>query len=122
MIGELTEPENVESQGIATPSSLGVSTPPIDVRKMLKIPSFNLKGVGFFQAKDDAMDIDPRKSNKEEDAELVETTGSFVDWVASFVRRVILLLENLPEEGVTGNYSGGASEGKISPYEEIIIY
>lgn len=34
----------------------------------------------------------------------------FPDWIANFVRRVIQLLENLPEEGPNGN-AGGATEG-----------
>ena len=51
--------------------------------------------------------IEPRLSNKEEDTVLKDTTGSFADWVASFIRHVIQLLENLPEEDA----AGGASEG-----------
>ena len=54
--------------------------------------------------------LEPRLSNKEEDALLKDTTGSFADWVTSLIRRVIQLLENLPEEGTHGN-AGGASEG-----------
>lgn len=49
-------------------------------------------------------------SKDEEDALLKDTTGSFADWVTSFIRRVIQLLENLPEEGAHGA-AGGASEG-----------
>jgi proteasome activator subunit 4 len=41
----------------------------------------------------------------EEDALLRESTAGFPDWIASFVRRVILLFDNLPEE------AGGATEG-----------
>ncbi|KAM6497955.1 hypothetical protein JOM56_005903 [Amanita muscaria] len=48
---------------------------------------------------------------REEEDELVkDSTASFPDWVASFVRRVIQLFENLPEEGPSGT-AGGASEG-----------
>jgi proteasome activator subunit 4 len=112
MIGELTNPDNTESTGTATPT-LGVSTPPVNPRKMLKIPSFNLKGVGFFAGEGDAVEVNPRRSKRDEDADLVETTGSFADWVASFIRRVILLLENLPEEGLSGNYTSGQSETQI---------
>lgn len=39
-----------------------------------------------------------------------DSTGSFPDWIASFIRRVIQLLENLPEEGPNGS-SGGPTEG-----------
>lgn len=54
--------------------------------------------------------LEPRLSNKEEDTLLKDTTGSFADWVTSLIRRVIQLLENLPEEGAHGN-AGEASEG-----------
>jgi proteasome activator subunit 4 len=113
MISEVASSDNTDTPGAVTPS-IGVSTPPVDPRKLLKIPSFNLKGVGFFQgADDDLPSVYPRRSKRDEDAELIESTGSFADWVASFIRRVILLLENLPEEGVTGNFTGGASEGEL---------
>ncbi len=58
----------------------------------------------------DLVDEEPRLSNEDEDTLLKDTTGSFADWVASFIRRVIQLLENLPEEGPNGS-SGGAVEG-----------
>ncbi len=45
-------------------------------------------------------------SKAEEDALLRESTADFPDWIASFIRRVILLFDNLPEE------AGGASEGQ----------
>jgi hypothetical protein len=45
--------------------------------------------------------------------ETQDTTGSFPDWIASFIRRVIQLLENLPEEGPSGS-AGGASEGELA--------
>ena len=44
-------------------------------------------------------------SKDEEDALLRESTAGFPDWIASFIRRVILLFDNLPEE------AGGATEG-----------
>jgi proteasome activator subunit 4 len=106
MIGELANPDHMEIKAAATPPVV------TDPRKMLRIPSFNLAGVGFFPGENSAENEVPKRSNRLEDAELVETTAGFADWVASFVRRVILLLENLPEEGVTGNYSGDASESK----------
>jgi proteasome activator subunit 4 len=45
-------------------------------------------------------------SNDEEDALLRESTADFPDWIANFIRRVILLFDNLPEE------AGGATEGQ----------
>ncbi len=45
-------------------------------------------------------------SKHEEDALLRESTADFTDWIASFIRRVILLFDNLPEE------AGGATEGQ----------
>ncbi|KAI0257360.1 hypothetical protein BJV78DRAFT_1277900 [Lactifluus subvellereus] len=46
----------------------------------------------------------PLLSKDEEDALLRESTAGFPDWIASFIRRVILLFDNLPEE------AGGATE------------
>jgi hypothetical protein len=40
-----------------------------------------------------------------------DSTGGLPDWVASFIRRVIQLLENLPDEGPDGS-AGGATEGE----------
>ncbi|KAI6153365.1 hypothetical protein BKA82DRAFT_3971276 [Pisolithus tinctorius] len=51
-------------------------------------------------------------SPAEEDALLRDTTGSFAIWIASFIRRVIQLLENLPDEGANGT-AGGASEVQL---------
>ena len=45
-------------------------------------------------------------SKDEEDRLLRESTADFPDWIASFIRRVILLFDNLPEE------AGGATEGQ----------
>lgn len=47
---------------------------------------------------------------EEEDALLRDSASTFADWVAAFLRRVILLFENLPEEGPNGA-AGGATEG-----------
>lgn len=47
---------------------------------------------------------------EEEDALLRDSASAFADWVAAFLRRVILLFENLPEEGPNGA-AGGATEG-----------
>jgi hypothetical protein len=107
MIGELAAPDNgtvAMSDGQSTP----IEKP--DPRKLLKIPAFSMAGLGFFAGNDAPPEIERRMSKTEEDAKLLETTGSFADWVASFIRRVILLLENLPEEGVLGNYNDSASE------------
>jgi len=40
----------------------------------------------------------PRLTKAEEDVLLRASTAEFPDWVASFIRRVILLFENLPED------------------------
>lgn len=50
-------------------------------------------------------------TQEEEDAILQNTAGNFADWVAAFLRRVILLFENLPEEGANGS-AGGQTEGR----------
>lgn len=49
-------------------------------------------------------------SKEEEDALVLNMSTQFADWIASFLRRVILLFENLPEEGANGN-AGGQTEG-----------
>ncbi|KAI0639143.1 hypothetical protein C8Q77DRAFT_1152142 [Trametes polyzona] len=51
-------------------------------------------------------------SKEDEDAILRDTAGTFADWVAAFLRRVILLFENLPEEGPNGS-AGGATEVQL---------
>ena len=65
---------------------------------------------GFSITLDDShIEAQPRDdsllSKDEEDALLRESTAGFPDWIASFIRRVILLFDNLPEE------AGGATEG-----------
>ena len=52
------------------------------------------------------LDDGPVLTRDEEDTLLRESTAGFPDWIASFIRRVILLFDNLPEE------AGGATEGK----------
>ncbi|KAI0322289.1 hypothetical protein OF83DRAFT_1094493 [Amylostereum chailletii] len=47
---------------------------------------------------------DPLLSPEQEDEVLRQATGGFPDWIASFIRRVILLFDNLPEE------AGGSTE------------
>jgi proteasome activator subunit 4 len=49
-------------------------------------------------------------SKEEEDALLKDSTGDLPDWIENFIRRVILLLENLPDEDSSGN-ADGATEG-----------
>lgn len=49
-------------------------------------------------------------SKQEEDALLKDSTRDLPDWIANFIRRVILLLENLPDEDSSGN-ADGATEG-----------
>ncbi|KAL1951774.1 hypothetical protein VTO73DRAFT_923 [Trametes versicolor] len=51
-------------------------------------------------------------SKEDEDVILRDSAGSFADWVAAFLRRVILLFENLPEEGPDGS-AGGATEVQL---------
>lgn len=49
----------------------------------------------------------------EEDALVREASQGFADWVTSFFRRVILLMENLPEEGNMGGRAGGDVEVQV---------
>ena len=58
-------------------------------------------------------DITTRLSDEEEDELLKASTQDFADWIANLVRRVIQLLENLPEEGANGS-AGGELEGGSS--------
>ena len=51
-------------------------------------------------------------SKQEEDALLKDSTGDLPDWIENFIRRVILLLENLPDEDSSGN-ADGATEGRV---------
>ncbi|KAG8888929.1 hypothetical protein FRB98_006471 [Tulasnella sp. 332] len=52
-------------------------------------------------------DGEQRLSEEEEDTLVRDSTAGFANWVTSFIRRVILLLENLPEEDPTSNPGGG---------------
>ena len=49
-------------------------------------------------------------SKQEEDALLKDSTNDLPNWIENFIRRVILLLENLPDEDSSGN-ADGATEG-----------
>ena len=55
-------------------------------------------------------DVEPRLSDDDEDALLKDTTSGFAHWIDSFMRRMIQLLENLPEEGENSS-TGGETEG-----------
>ncbi|KAL5535214.1 BLM3_1 [Sanghuangporus sanghuang] len=62
------------------------------------------------------MDLDdgePLYTDAEEDTMIKESTANFADWVSNFIRRVILLLDNLPEEGTDGTHRGGESEVQV---------
>ncbi|KAJ3811833.1 hypothetical protein F5876DRAFT_38753 [Lentinula aff. lateritia] len=72
-----------------------------------KLPSFELNGFG-----DLVSDMESRLSPDEEDTLLKDSTASFADWLANFIRRVIQLIENLPEEGPNGK-SGGTTEVQV---------
>jgi proteasome activator subunit 4 len=43
---------------------------------------------------------EPRRTMREEDELLRHTSAGFADWVTTFIRRVLLLMENLPDEKV----------------------
>lgn len=70
------------------------------------IPSkIAIVSLGDVHIEEELVDDGPLLSVDEEDALLRESTADFPDWIASFIRRVILLFDNLPEE------AGGATEG-----------
>lgn len=52
-------------------------------------------------------------SEGDEDALVRESSQGFADWVTSFFRRVILLMENLPEESNLGGRAGGDVEVQV---------
>lgn len=65
-------------------------------------PTFRLPALTLEDLDNNSVGESPL-SRKEENSLLRDSTGSFPDWVASFIRRVIQLLENLPEEGPSGS-------------------
>lgn len=67
----------------------------------LALPTVQVDGIS------DSDDERPRLSDDEEDALVRDSTSGFAIWVTSFIRRVILLLENLPEEDPSANPGGG---------------
>ncbi|KAH9947692.1 hypothetical protein B0H21DRAFT_737636 [Amylocystis lapponica] len=75
-----------------------LSDPPI-----MRLESFN-------EGADNGAEVE--LSRDEEDAILKNTSANFADWVAAFLRRVILLFENLPEEGEHGA-TGGTTEVQL---------
>ncbi|OCH96655.1 hypothetical protein OBBRIDRAFT_787227 [Obba rivulosa] len=78
----------------------------------LRLPSPRVRQeINKFSDGGDGM-ADGDTTKDEDDEQLVDSTGSFADWVASFLRRVILLFENLPEEGVNGT-AGGPTEVQL---------
>jgi proteasome activator subunit 4 len=88
------------SRSISLSADVDSSTPPnIDIPNGLS--SITLCDIHIESELSD--DLLPSKD--EEDALLRESTAGFPDWIASFIRRVILLFDNLPEE------AGGATEG-----------
>ncbi|KAF5384678.1 hypothetical protein D9757_006201 [Collybiopsis confluens] len=91
-------------------SSSGTTPIPADRASSLidfKPPTFEANGFG-----DLVSDMEPHLSYEEEDILLKDSTAGFADWVANFIRRVIQLMENLPEEGHNG-YSGGTTEVQV---------
>ncbi|KAI0094570.1 armadillo-type protein [Irpex rosettiformis] len=55
-------------------------------------------------------DEEEHYSKEEEDAIVITMSEQFADWVAAFLRRVITLFENLPEEGGITGTAGGQTE------------
>ncbi|KAF9472467.1 hypothetical protein BDN70DRAFT_886944 [Pholiota conissans] len=76
-------------------------------RPAASLPSFSLEDLDSTTT-----ETLPILTDEEEDALLKESTGEFPDWVTNFIRRVIQLLENLPEEGPNGS-AGGANEVQV---------
>ncbi|KXN83586.1 Proteasome activator complex subunit 4 [Leucoagaricus sp. SymC.cos] len=93
-------------------TGFGENAPQSDIEPTLPPEThLTLPSLSFDEA-DGFADLTLRLTIEEEDALLKDSTGSFPDWVASFIRRVIQLLENLPEEGPNGS-SGGATEVQV---------
>ncbi|KAF5377624.1 hypothetical protein D9615_005155 [Tricholomella constricta] len=81
--------------------------PTLPLNNTVTLPSFSLDDM-----ESQYTDLESRLTDEEEDALLKDSTGSFPDWIANFIRRVIQLLENLPDEGPDGS-AGGATEVQI---------
>ncbi|KAH8835425.1 hypothetical protein DL96DRAFT_1702409 [Flagelloscypha sp. PMI_526] len=95
-----------ETNGTGTPGSLP-STPGLSRPQRPKMASFP-----SFEFRDEVLDSDVPLTSQEEDDMLRDTTTDLPDWVANLIRRVILLLENLPEESANGT-SGGTTEIQV---------
>lgn len=91
--GELTHAESSAGFDLDT----GLTSP--------QSPSVDFKVPGQISPSEEA-----HYSKEEQDAFVITMSEQYADWVAAFLRRVILLFENLPEEGADGN-AGGQTEG-----------
>jgi proteasome activator subunit 4 len=80
------------------------SEPTLPASPVLSLPTFLSHEVNG-----NIHDVEPILSDEDEDALLKDTTVTFSSWVDSFIRRVIQLLENLPEEGENGSIGGTES-------------
>lgn len=127
MIGDLTRFSNPEVQHASLEETPTLPT----VGQSRTFPSFSLDDL------DDSESDVPTLTKEQEDALLKvrgptisfcllgrsntmsfhcqDSTGDFPDWITSFIRRVIQLFENLPEEGFNGT-AGGNSEGETHHY------
>ncbi|KAF8640852.1 hypothetical protein AX17_000500 [Amanita inopinata Kibby_2008] len=104
-IGDLTIAHDISrKQSLQTDSELAL---PADNRGPYPCFSFNESDGPY-----DLSESEPRLTRDEEDELLKDSTGSFPDWITSFIRRVIQLFENLPEEGPHGT-AGGATEVQV---------
>lgn len=92
MFGDVTSPDGPEADGVESASFANAQI---------------TLGDGIENA------VEPELSDDMEDALLRDSTGGFASWVANFIRRVIQLLENLPEEGANGT-AGGTTEGILT--------
>ncbi|KAI0050704.1 hypothetical protein FA95DRAFT_1581074 [Auriscalpium vulgare] len=83
---------------------------PVDIEARVSKGSETPNGIVPFVSIDDLegeTGTDPKLTKDEEDALLKESTSGFPDWIAAFIRRVIVLFDNLPDE------DGGASEVQL---------
>ena len=69
-----------------------------------------------------AFEDEEQFSKDEEDAILVGMSAQFADWVAAFLRRLITLFENLPEEGGTTGAAGGQTEGLSIQFSQSCLF
>jgi proteasome activator subunit 4 len=106
MIGELSGDDTPDAEQIQTAKEKKT----LMQKGLNGFPSFKLDGFGFSNS-EESLELEPRLSDDLEDVLLKESTSSFASWVHAFVRRVVLLLENLPEEGASG--SSGATESEL---------